>query len=86
MGAARGHFARLRLRTDSPDAAGFYRSLDFTPFTAGPACSHQIVLAAESGVSTQRKGAGVWNRANSGCLKDKIDSGEMRRETGSAPD
>jgi hypothetical protein len=56
MGAARGHFARLRLRTDSPDAAGFYRSLDFMPFTAGPAYSHQIVLAAESGVSAPAEG------------------------------
>ena len=48
MGAASGHFARLRLRTDSPDADGLYRSLGFTPFTAEPACSHQLAFIDES--------------------------------------
>ncbi len=44
MEAASDHFARLRLRTDSPDADCFYRSLGFMPFTAEPACSHQLVF------------------------------------------
>ena len=44
VGAARGHFARLRLRTDSPGADAFYRSLGFLPVTGEPACSHQLVL------------------------------------------
>ena len=48
MGAASGHFARLRLRTDSPDADGLYRSLGFKPFTAEPACSHQLAFIDES--------------------------------------
>jgi GNAT superfamily N-acetyltransferase len=43
IGAARGHFARLRLRTDSPIADAFYRSLGFMPITGEPACSHQLV-------------------------------------------
>jgi GNAT superfamily N-acetyltransferase len=50
MGAATGRFTRLRLRTNSPDADGFYRSLGFMRFTAEPACSHQVVLEAESGI------------------------------------
>jgi GNAT superfamily N-acetyltransferase len=41
--AARGHFDRLRLRTDSPIADAFYRSLGFMPVTGEPACSHQLV-------------------------------------------
>jgi GNAT superfamily N-acetyltransferase len=48
MGAAMGRFTRLRLRTNSPDTDGFYRSLGFMPFTAEPACSHQMVLDAKS--------------------------------------
>src|SRR5271157_4184016 len=48
IGAASGHFARLRLRTDSPDADGLYRSLGFKPFTAELACSHQLALIDES--------------------------------------
>jgi ribosomal protein S18 acetylase RimI-like enzyme len=44
MRAAMGRFTRLRLRTNSPDADGFYRSLGFMRFTAEPACSHQVVL------------------------------------------
>ena len=44
MGAAKGRFTRLRLRTDSPGADGFYLSLGFMRFTAEPACSHQVVL------------------------------------------
>ena len=44
IGAATGCFTRLRLRTDSPDADCFYRSLGFMPFTAEPACSHEVVL------------------------------------------
>jgi GNAT superfamily N-acetyltransferase len=43
IGAARGHFARLRLRTDSPIADAFYRSLGFVPVTGEPACSHHLV-------------------------------------------
>lgn len=49
MGAARGHFARLRLRTDSPDADAFYRCLGFLPVTGEPACSHQLVLIGDPG-------------------------------------
>jgi GNAT superfamily N-acetyltransferase len=44
VGAARGAFFRLRLRTDSPEADEFYRSLGFLPVTGEPACSHQVVL------------------------------------------
>jgi GNAT superfamily N-acetyltransferase len=40
MSLASDHFARLRLRTDSPDADEFYRSLGFMPVTGEPACSH----------------------------------------------
>ena len=47
MSSARGHFARLRLRTDSPEADRFYRSLGFKPVTGEPACSHQLVLIDE---------------------------------------
>jgi len=47
IGAAQGHFARLRLRTDSPHADGFYRSLGFMPFTSEPACSHHLVFIDE---------------------------------------
>ena len=47
METASGHFARLRLRTDRPDADAFYRSLGFMPFTAEPACSHQLVFSVE---------------------------------------
>jgi GNAT superfamily N-acetyltransferase len=47
MSLARRHFARLRLRTDSPDADRFYRSLGFKPFTGEPACSHQLVFIEE---------------------------------------
>jgi hypothetical protein len=43
IGAARGHFARLRLRTDNPIADAFYRSLGFMPVTGELACSHQLV-------------------------------------------
>ncbi len=48
MGAASGHFARLRLRTDSPDADGFYCSLGFMPCAAEPASSHHVVLINEA--------------------------------------
>jgi GNAT superfamily N-acetyltransferase len=44
VGAARGHFARLRLRTDNPDADAFHLCLGFLPVTGEPACSHQLVL------------------------------------------
>lgn len=54
IGAASGHFARLRLRTDSPDADSFYRSLKFVPFASEPACSHQLVLIDEGGPRTSR--------------------------------
>jgi GNAT superfamily N-acetyltransferase len=47
LGAARGHFARLRLRTGSPDADAFYRSLGFLPVTGEPACSHQLILVGD---------------------------------------
>ena len=47
MSLASGHFARLRLRTDSPDADRFYRSLGFKPVTGEPACSHQLVIIVE---------------------------------------
>lgn len=50
MSVAMGRFARLRLRTDSPDADAFYRSLGFIRFTAEAACSHQVVLNAEQGI------------------------------------
>jgi GNAT superfamily N-acetyltransferase len=50
MGAAMGRFTRLRLRTNSPDADGFYCSLGFMHFTAEPACSHQVVLDMESSI------------------------------------
>jgi len=49
MGAASGHFTRLRLRTDNPDADGFYRSLGFMPYTDEPACSHQLAFIDEAG-------------------------------------
>ena len=45
---ARGRFVRLRLRTDSPDADTFYRSLGFTAFTAEPACSHNVMIEYNS--------------------------------------
>jgi GNAT superfamily N-acetyltransferase len=41
---ARRHFVRLRLRTGSPDADAFYRSLGFMPLTGEPSSSHQLVL------------------------------------------
>jgi GNAT superfamily N-acetyltransferase len=44
MAKARGSFARLRVRTDSPDADAFYRAFGFTPITAEPACTHQVIL------------------------------------------
>jgi GNAT superfamily N-acetyltransferase len=44
IAAARGHFARLRLRTDSPNADAFYHLLGFLPVIGEPACSHQLVL------------------------------------------
>jgi len=47
MEAASGHFASLRLRTESPDADSFYRYLGFMPFTEEPACSHQLVFIDE---------------------------------------
>jgi GNAT superfamily N-acetyltransferase len=47
MELARRHFARLRLRTGSPDADRFYRSLGFMPVTGDPACSHQLVFIDE---------------------------------------
>jgi len=47
MSLARGHFARLRLRTDSPDADEFYLSLGFMPVTGELACSHQLVFIHE---------------------------------------
>jgi GNAT superfamily N-acetyltransferase len=47
LAEARGRFDRLRLRTDSPDADVFYRSLGFTPFTEEPACSHQVMFDLE---------------------------------------
>jgi ribosomal protein S18 acetylase RimI-like enzyme len=56
MRAAMGRFTRLRLRTNNPDAESFYRSLGFMSFTAEPACSHQVVLDPESGISAQHDG------------------------------
>ena len=50
MGAAKGRFSRLRLRTNSPDADGFYRSLGFMRFTAEPAVSHQVILSSGDGL------------------------------------
>jgi ribosomal protein S18 acetylase RimI-like enzyme len=47
MASASGHFARLRLRTDSADADAFYRSLGFMAVTGEPACSHQLLLIDE---------------------------------------
>jgi GNAT superfamily N-acetyltransferase len=47
IATARGHFARLRLRTDSPIADVFYRSLGFVPVTGEPACSHELLLIDE---------------------------------------
>jgi GNAT superfamily N-acetyltransferase len=47
VGAARGHFARLRLRTDNLDADAFYLCLGFLPVTGEPACSHQLVLIGD---------------------------------------
>jgi GNAT superfamily N-acetyltransferase len=46
MEAAKGRFTRLRLRTNSSDADGFYLSLGFMRFTAEPACSHQLILSS----------------------------------------
>jgi ribosomal protein S18 acetylase RimI-like enzyme len=50
MGAANGRFTRLRLRTNSADADGFYLSLGFTRFTAEPSCSHEVVLSSGDGL------------------------------------
>jgi len=47
LGVARNHFARLRLRSDSPDADRFYRFLGFKPVTGEPTCSHQLALIDE---------------------------------------
>jgi len=54
MGVAMGRFARLRLRTDSPDADAFYRSLGFVRFAAEAACSHQVVLNTEGGIIARK--------------------------------
>ena len=54
MGVAMGRFARLRLRTDSPDADAFYRFLGFMRFTAEAACSHQVVLNTEGGIIARK--------------------------------
>jgi GNAT superfamily N-acetyltransferase len=47
IGAARGQFAQLRLRSDSPIADAFYRSLGFMPVIGEPACSHEFILIDE---------------------------------------
>jgi GNAT superfamily N-acetyltransferase len=47
MAEAKGNFARLRVRTNSPDADALYRALGFTPCTAESACTHYIVIAAQ---------------------------------------
>jgi GNAT superfamily N-acetyltransferase len=41
---ARGTFDRLRLRTGSESAAGFYESLGFRLCAEEPACTHVLVL------------------------------------------
>jgi GNAT superfamily N-acetyltransferase len=45
--SARGRFARLRLRTSSPVADAFYRSLGFMPVADEPDCTHRLVLDGE---------------------------------------
>jgi GNAT superfamily N-acetyltransferase len=47
VGAARDHFTRLRLRTESPGADASYRSLGFMRVTGEPTCSHEIVFTQE---------------------------------------
>ncbi len=58
MGVAMGSFTRVRVRTDSPDADVFYRSLGFMRFADEAACSHQVVLNRESGVIGRKDGCG----------------------------
>jgi GNAT superfamily N-acetyltransferase len=48
IAAARGNFDRLRLRTDSPQAAAFYAHLDFQPTFGDPDCTHVLELTSAS--------------------------------------
>jgi len=41
---SKGHFSRLRLRTDRPDADAFYRSLGFAPVQSEHACTHHVLI------------------------------------------
>jgi GNAT superfamily N-acetyltransferase len=45
--AADGWFRFLRLRTGSPDAAGFYERLGFQPIADVPDCTHVLDLAEQ---------------------------------------
>jgi GNAT superfamily N-acetyltransferase len=45
--AARGVFDRLHLRTESPEAAGFYERLGFRPCPGEDACTHVLDLGIE---------------------------------------
>jgi hypothetical protein len=42
--ATRGHFLRLRLRTDNEAAARFYEALGFRPCVGVPECTHTLDL------------------------------------------
>ena len=48
IAAALGHFTRLRLRTDCPIAARFYRSLGFVPTPDDPTATHAMELPPAS--------------------------------------
>jgi GNAT superfamily N-acetyltransferase len=48
IAAGRGNFDRLRLRTDTPQAAAFYAHLGFQPTLGDLNCTHVLELTADS--------------------------------------
>ena len=56
---ARPYFARLRLRTDSPEAARFYERLGFCPCVGLPHCTHVLEL---SGIPSRLLGRATESR------------------------
>ena len=45
IGAARGRFGTLRLRTENPSAAAFYERLGFLRSAGAPDCTHVMAVA-----------------------------------------